>query len=55
MESYYDGGMSSKVIDIGKMKFKFVFKRNLKKFLKWYFQDKFGLTLNLIGLVMMVI
>lgn len=29
--------------------------RKAKKAAVWYFQDRFGLTINLVGLIMMVI
>lgn len=47
MEYYYDRGA-------GKTKFSWIVKRNSLKAMKWYFQDRFGFTINVIGLFMVV-
>lgn len=36
MEMYYENNISKKIQEIGKMKFKFVFKRNTKKAVVFY-------------------
>ncbi len=55
MEYYYKNNESSYVYEIGTGSIKYKVKRNIRKLLKWYFNDKFSLTLNLIGLVMVML
>ena len=55
LNKYSDDMRSSKVKEIGKQKFKFTFLRKLKKLCVWYFQDRFGLTINMLVLFKMVL
>ena len=55
MEKYYENNVSSYINEIGKQRFSFVFKRNAKKAAIWYFGDFFGMTINILSLVWMVI
>lgn len=48
MNFYYERGA-------GKTPLKFRAMRKAKKAAVWYFQDRFGMTINLVGLIMMVI
>jgi len=48
MEYYYIRGE-------GKINIKLRVQRKFKKAFTWYFQDRFGLTINLVGLVWMVL
>jgi len=48
MEYYYERGA-------GKTAFKVRATRKAKRMATWYFQDRFGLTINLFGLLWMVL
>ncbi len=52
IEKYYQNGKSQYINTIGITNIKLRVARKVKGVLKWYFQDKFGLTINLVGLVM---
>lgn len=53
--TYYEEGQSRKTLEIGKINLKLRVTRKVKRACKWYFQDRFGLTMNLMGIIMMVI
>ena len=55
MKLYYDDNLTNKTRQIGSGINKTWFKRKAKKAAVWYFNDRFGVTINVIGLVLMVI
>jgi hypothetical protein len=55
MEKYYKNNLNEYLNEIGQTNFKFKVKRNFKRFLVWYFNDKFALSLNVIGIIWLII